>query len=121
MPQAIASRYARALADAVLDPKNNADARATSGELGAFEHVLAESPELKSALLSPAVPPGRKRAVVSRFAGVLSLSRLVRNFLFLLIDRRRIDLIAEIRQAFETELDARMGIIRADIRSAASL
>jgi F-type H+-transporting ATPase subunit delta len=121
MPQAVASRYAKALADAVLDPKNNADAGKAAVELTAFERMLAESLELRNVLHTPAVSASRKRAVISRFAEGLGLSRLVRNFLYILIDHGRIGIVGDIRQAFETELDARTGVIRADIRSAASL
>ena len=121
MPQAVASRYARALADAVLDAKSQLDARRAVSELQEFCEMLRGSAELRNVLLSPAVSAARKRAVVGRFADSIPISRLVRNFLFILIDRRRIDIADEVRQAFEAELDSRMGIVRADIQSAVPL
>ena len=48
------------------------------------------STELQNALATPAVPAGRKRAVVGRIAEILKLSRISRNFLYVLIDHRRI-------------------------------
>jgi hypothetical protein len=101
---AVATRYANALAD-VVTTGAGAAAEATLGELRAFESVLRSSSELQNALISPAVPPSRKRAVVGRLADTLKLSRVTRNFLFVLIDHRRIASLADIVQSFETVAD----------------
>jgi F-type H+-transporting ATPase subunit delta len=114
---AVATRYANALAD-VVTTGAGAAAGATLGELQAFESVLASSSELQNALTSPAVPPSRKRAVVGRLADTLKLSRVTRNFLFVLIDHRRIASLADIVQSFETVADERLGFARADVSSA---
>lgn len=121
MPQAVATRYARALADSVLDPKNQIDPQGALAELRSFSGMLAESPELKNVLLSPAVTPARKRAVLDRFAQSVPFSRIVRNFFFVLVDHRRIDLVDEITEAFASVLDERMGVVQADVRSATPL
>ena len=42
-------------------------------------------------------------------------------FLYVIIDRRRADLLDEIADAFESALDERLGIVRADVKSAAPL
>jgi len=115
---AIASRYANALVDVVTGPKAAMDPEQAAGELRAFAGALSESAELHSALTSPAVPPGRKRAVVGRIADVLGLSRVTRNFLFVLIDHRRIAALRAIGEQFEVLVDERLGFTRADIRSA---
>jgi F-type H+-transporting ATPase subunit delta len=114
---AVATRYANALAD-VVTTGAGAAAEATLGELHAFESVLSSSTELQNALTSPAVPPSRKRAVVGRLADILKLSRVTRNFLFVLIDHRRIASLADIVQSFETVADERLGFARADVTSA---
>ena len=121
MPSALAGRYAKALVEAVLAPKSTTDPRQALGELHTFEQMVKSSPELRTVLQSPAVPISRKRAVVGRFAGSVPLSPLVRNFLFIVIDRRRTDLLGEMAQAFEAALDERMGVVRAEVRSAAPL
>jgi F-type H+-transporting ATPase subunit delta len=51
----------------------------------------------------------------------LAISRIARNFLFVLSDRRRIATLAEILEAFELLLDERLGFTRAEISSAAEL
>src|SRR5271157_1389962 len=99
---AIAVRYANALADVVTGPSAPVKAQDAISELRAFEFALRSSAELRNALVTPAVPVGRKRAVVGRIADVLKLSRISRNFLFVLIDHRRIASLAEIIELFET-------------------
>lgn len=121
MPQAVATRYARALADAALDPKNRLDAKQALNELTVFEGMMKESADLRNILLSPAVQGSKKRAVINRFAESLPLSRLVRNFLFVLVDHHRIGMAGEIREAFEAVLDERLGVVRAEVKSAMPL
>ena len=121
MPQAVAHRYARALADAVLDPAAQLEPKQALAELRQFSAMLAGSVELRSVLLSPAVAGSRKRAVIAKFGDIVPYSRLVRNFLYVLVDRRRISSIAEIAEAFETTLDERLGILRAEVRAASHL
>jgi F-type H+-transporting ATPase subunit delta len=121
MPRALASRYAQALADSVLAPGRGMEPRKAIDELRSVEGLIRTSAELRSVLLSPAVAPVKKRAVLRRFADSLSLSRLVSNFLLVLVDRRRIGTLDEIAAAFEVALDERMGFVRADVVSASPL
>src|SRR5437660_6160088 len=100
MSQAAATRYARALAEIVLQSPDRPVDR-VAGELQAIDELLKESHDLHEVLLSPAVSAVRKRAVVARIGGMISLSRNVQNFLFVLINHRRIHLFHAIRQAFE--------------------
>jgi F-type H+-transporting ATPase subunit delta len=121
MASAVASRYARALVDLVMTPAAGIDARAVAAELLALESAMSASPELRQVLQSPAVPPARKRALVAKLAGPLGISRVVRNFLCVVIDRRRTRLLPEIRQACQAILDERSGIARAEVASAREL
>jgi F-type H+-transporting ATPase subunit delta len=118
MATALASRYATALADLVLKPGAEVGPAEAAAQIKAFEKACESSPELKLVLLSPAVPGTRKRAVISHLAGPLGLSNLVRNFLYVVVDRRRIEEIARIREAFEAAVDERMGVVKADVTSA---
>jgi len=117
MAQAVASRYAQALVDSVLDPKSQIEPKQALNELVSFEETLRHSGELRNVLTSPSVPIARKRSVVGRFAESLQLSRLVRNFLLVVLDRQRIGMVDEIREAFELALDERLGILRAEVKS----
>jgi F-type H+-transporting ATPase subunit delta len=119
MSLAVATRYARALADvatgAGLTPE------AVLAQLKDFQAAVASSPDLKNVLSSPAVSPSRKRAVVTQLSEPMGLGEKVRNFLYVLIDHRRVGLLGTIAQAFEVVMDERLGRVRADIASALPL
>jgi F-type H+-transporting ATPase subunit delta len=121
MPGALAFRYARALANVVFEPGSSANPQGVVAEIASFEEAMAACADLKTALESPAVKPARKRAIVAHLAGMLPLSGLVRRFLFVLIDHRRLGLVRDMREAFEAVSDERMGIVRADVVSARPL
>ncbi len=120
MPRAVTSRYASALADVVM-ASGALTAESVATELRSFETAMKESAELRNALLSPAVPPARKRAVIARLAEMMPLCRQVKNFLMVLIDHRRSGELSETIAAFEWEIDERLGVVRADVRSAQAL
>jgi F-type H+-transporting ATPase subunit delta len=118
MSLAVANRYARAFTDLVLAPNSGIGAGAAIEQIRSFEELVESSTELRNVLLSPAVPPARKRAVIGRFAESAGLARPVRNFLYVVVDRRRISLLPQIRQACQALLDERMGILRTSVMSA---
>ena len=114
---AVAVRYAQALADVVTASGSAVHPQDALGELRAFEATLRSSPELYTALTTPAIPASRKKAVVGRIADDLQLSKIARNFLFVLIDHRRVPALSEILQTFEVVLDERLGYARAEVAS----
>lgn len=121
MPLAVSARYARALADAVTAPGAGVDPAEAVRQLRDFTFLLAISAPLRNVLLSPAVAGQRKRALIGRAGGILGVSRLVRNFLFVVVDRRRVEQLADICEAFEALLDERLGLVRARVSSAVEL
>jgi len=118
---ALASRYASALVDVATGPTSAVDPQQLLRELRGFEEVFAASAELRNALMSPAVPPARKRAVVGRIGDQLGMSRIARNLLFVLSDHRRIAMLTEVLEAFDLLADERLGFTRAEISSAREL
>ena len=116
---AIASRYARALADVVSDRK--LDASAVTAGLDATAQVFGESQELRTLFDNPAVPAEQKLKLVDALASRLNISHEVRNFLAILIDKRRIGAIDDIAQQFKTEINERLGFAEAEVISAREL
>src|SRR5205807_4927847 len=90
-------------------------------QLHSIEELIKSSPELRGALASPAVAPSRKRAVMKRLMDPMNLFPQVRNFVYVVIDHRRVDELGSIIEAFETLMDERLGFIRADVSSAREL
>ena len=116
----IVSRYASALADIVTGPSGMDSAQVVQ-QLRSFEALLVGSSALQNALASPAVAAGRKRAVVRRLADRLGLATIARNFLLVLTDHHRLIALTPMIDAFEIQLDERLGFVRAEISSARDL
>jgi F-type H+-transporting ATPase subunit delta len=117
---AVVNRYANALADVVMGAAGMQPGDAAA-QLRAFAQLVADTPNLRNALTSPSVSLARKRAVISRILELQGASRLVRNFLLVLSDHRRLDALTEMASAFETIIDERLGFARASIQSAEAL
>lgn len=121
MPSAVALRYARAFAEVIMAPGVEFPPNQAVDQLRAVENLLESSADLRHALGSPAVRIAQKRAVMSRIAEDLNLKLFTRNFLYVLIGHHRIGILADIREAFESEIDQRLGFVRADVASALEL
>src|ERR1017187_1812936 len=115
MLSAIATRYARALVDVVTEPASGIEPQQAMDHLRQVAAMITQSHDLKTALLSPAVSPSRKRAVVAK---LIDVHVKIRNFLYVVIDHRRVHEIPSIVEAFEVLLDEHLGFVRADVSSA---
>jgi F-type H+-transporting ATPase subunit delta len=118
---AVAARYAEALADVVTGASSQVRPQDALDELKAFAQTLHSSGELYNALTTPSIQVSRKKAVVGRIAEDLQISPVVRNFLFVVVGHHRIAIFAQIVEAFELQLDQRMGYVRAEVASAREL
>src|SRR5258708_5206858 len=121
MLSVVATRYAKALVDVITAPGSGLDPAKTLDELRAVKAIIDDSAVLRIALLSPAVPPARKRAVIARLIEPLGVSPQVRAFLFIVIRHRRTHDVASIVDAYEALRDERSGYVRADVSSARPL
>ena len=111
--------YARAFADAVLNAKQ--DAARTLEEAQQLAELVASSKDLREVWETPAIPAEQKRAVLDSIVAAEGMSGIVRNFVAVLIDHRRINFLGPIVKQFELELDKRMGFAEAEISSARDL
>lgn len=104
--------------DVVTEPGSGVDAETAKQQLRQVAATISASDDLKSALLSPAVTPSRKRAVIAK---LIDVHPKIRNFIYVVIDHRRVHDIPSIVEAFELLLDEHLGFIRADVSSATPL
>ncbi len=116
---AVANRYARALADVVLDKK--LDPRQTEQELNALASLVESAPQLRTVWENPSVEAEQKRAVLDAIVSRIGASRMVRNFVALLIDHRRIAALPEIARQVEVEINQRFGLADAEVTTARPL
>jgi F-type H+-transporting ATPase subunit delta len=121
MASALAHRYASALVDIVLKPGSTLKPEEAVAQLRAAAQMVAQSAELRTALLTPAIPTSRKHAVMAKLLDELAVAPYIRNFIYVVINHRRIGMLDEMRDAFEVALDERMGFARAEVTSAATL
>jgi F-type H+-transporting ATPase subunit delta len=115
----VASTYARAFADVVLDAHLDAN-RAIDG-LKQIAALMRESNELRRVWENPAVPADQKRRLLDAIVQREGIERHVRNLVAVLIDHRRMQFLERISQQLEKELDARLGFAEAQITSAREL
>jgi F-type H+-transporting ATPase subunit delta len=111
-------QYANALADIALE---QGAAEPASKQLESFGVAYGQSAELRTFLASPAVSVEAKHAVIEKITGRLGTSKIVRNFLFVIADHRRTQLIPEIVATFQQVLRQRQGVAEAEISSAVDL
>jgi F-type H+-transporting ATPase subunit delta len=110
--------------DTLFGPRAGVPASAAEfvgAELEAFESLLEENPELRILFSTPAISTAKKRAVLAELAPRLGLTPLARNFVNVVIQHDRMNLLAEIAAAFRTLLDERLGVAVAEIRTARPL
>ena len=121
MTGALATHYARALADAVFGPRSGLSPQDAVEQLRSIESLISGSKELHRVLLSPAVVKTRKEAILSKLAKELGLNHLIRNFILVVVSHRRTSELSAMRQQFEGLVDERLGWIPAEISSAREL
>jgi len=90
-------------------------------QLASFGAAYEQSVELRTFLASPAVSVEAKHAVIEKITGRIGASKIIRNFLFVIADHRRTQLIPEIITTFQQVLRQRQGVAEADISSAVEL
>ncbi len=118
---AASSRYARALADAVTGSRAPDGSASVEEQLRAFAALTHESADLRNILATPAVPAAKKKAVVDALIAKLGFAKAARNFLYILIDHKRMGLLDEILPMFRAELDQRQGMVEAQVTTASEL
>jgi F-type H+-transporting ATPase subunit delta len=114
----LATHYAEALADVAI-AQNEADR--VRQELADFVALQRESPELRIVMGSPAVSKANKLAAVNALVERLGAGKTLRNFLYVVLDHRRMALIPEIQLALDEQLDKMRGVTRAAVTSASAL
>lgn len=116
---AISSRYARALADVVVERKLDA-ATVTQG-LDSVADLFKGSAELRTLFENPAVPAHQKLQLLDALAARLGLGKEVRNFIAILLDKNRATFLPEIAEFFKIEINERLGFADAEVTSAREL
>lgn len=114
----LARRYAKALLEIGVRQQTY---DALGRELDRTADVFAKSPELRTALENPVFPLDKRRLVLDELARRLALSKTVRNFVMLLLEKGRIAALPDIARAHHALVDEHAGRVRATVTSARPL
>ena len=118
MSQAVARRYAAAMADVAFE-KNSA--QRVRADFSSFVSAFYAAADLRNFLESPAVSIEVKQKVIATVAAKMQLDGGVTNFIRLIVNHGRTESFREIEKALAEELNARMGIELAEVTSAKPL
>jgi F-type H+-transporting ATPase subunit delta len=118
MNEIIAKRYARAL---IQIGQEDGQYEQYGREIKAFEELLEASAELRAVMVNPIYERQDKKALLAALNQRLNLSQVVRNFLLLLIDKRRIGSFKDIVRSYEALADELAGRVKAKVTSAVPL
>ncbi|HET7150010.1 MAG TPA: ATP synthase F1 subunit delta [Candidatus Acidoferrum sp.] len=111
-------QYANALADIALE---QGAAEPSAKQLENFGEAYAQSAELRTFLASPAISVEAKHGVLEKILKRLGASKIIRNFLFVIADHRRTNLIPEIIDTFQQVIRQRQGVAEAAVSSVIEL
>ena len=116
--QAVARRYAVALADVVLA---HGEAQEVREELAAWDALMRSNAELLETFSHPAINYEQKSAVLEELIRRTRPRPTTANFLKVLLQNGRLADLSEVSTQFAQELDRRSGIVTAQVTTARPL
>ena len=116
--QAVARRYAVALADVVL---SRGEAQEVREELAAWDELLRSNAQLLEVFRHPAITYERKRGVLEELIRRTRPRPTTANFLRVLLQNGRLAGLGEVSKQFAQELDRRSGVVTAQVTTARPL
>lgn len=116
--QAVARRYAVALADVVL---SRGEAQEVREELALWDEMLRSNAQLLEVFRHPAIPYERKRGVLEELIKRTQPRPTTANFLKVLLQNQRLSELSEVSAQFVQELDRRSNVVTAQVTTARPL
>jgi F-type H+-transporting ATPase subunit delta len=114
----IAKRYSRALFNLAEEAKA---IEQLGAELHEFDEFLKQFPDLGNALRNPLYPEAIKKKLFATVAAQMELSPIMKSFLKLLIEKKRIQYLPDIGDYYDRLIDEHSNIARAKVKAAVKL
>jgi len=114
----IAKRYAKALFNLAEQDKA---IEQYGQELDQFAQLLRELPKLADAIENPLFPAATKKTLFATVADKAGMNPIVRSFINLLVEKKRVQHIAEIADYYRKLIDEHANVARAQLRAATPL
>jgi F-type H+-transporting ATPase subunit delta len=113
--QTVARRYASALADVVIERREE---REVQSEIKYWAAMIAGNPQLKEVFANPTVAYNQKRSVLEELLTRTRVRETTASFLRVLLQNQRLAQLPEIAERFGQILDERSGVVAAEITTA---
>jgi F-type H+-transporting ATPase subunit delta len=115
----LTERYVKALSG--MDLPRGLTLSTLHEEIGAFAQVYEQGDVLREVFVNPFFSATERQRVIDELAKRFKVSPITRNLVSLLVDKQRAPLLPEIARELGRLLDARSGVQRALVTSAAPL
>jgi F-type H+-transporting ATPase subunit delta len=116
--QAVARRYAVALADVVT---SRGEAQEVREELASWDALMRSNAQLLEVFRHPTIPYEQKRGVLDELIRRSRPRPTTANFLRVLLQNHRLAELSEVSTQFAQELDRRAGVVNAQVTTARPL
>jgi F-type H+-transporting ATPase subunit delta len=113
--QAVARRYATALADVVI---SQGEEREVQDELKAWEQLMQSNTQLLEVFRNPTIPYEQKRKVLNTLIARTRVRQTTANFLQVLLQNQRLAELGEVNRRFAQILEERAGVVSAEVTTA---
>ena len=113
--QTIARRYASALADVVIERREE---REVQKEIQLWASMIDSNPQLKEVFANPTVAYDQKRNLLEELISRTRIRETTTSFLRVLLRNQRLAQLPEIAERFNQVLDERAGVVAAEITTA---
>ena len=111
----IGKRFAEALSNSITDESK---VRTALENLNSFDSAFSADAQLSRFFLNPAIPPENKRALVKEMCDRFSVESEVRKLMEMLVERKKMVFLKNIREYFEDVVDKRSNQARVNVTSA---
>lgn len=113
--QTIARRYASALADVVIERKEE---RAVQQEIEQWASLIESNPELKEVFANPTIAYDEKCNVLEELIARTRVLPTTASFLRVLLRNQRLSQLRDVAERFSQVLDERSGVVSASVTTA---
>jgi F-type H+-transporting ATPase subunit delta len=114
----IAKRYARALFSLALE---GGSVEQYGQELDEFVQLLKQVPDLADGIQNPLYPEAARKSLFTAVANKAGISMIMRSFLNLIIEKKRVPILADIGEYYHKLMDDHANIARAKLMAASQL
>ncbi len=111
-------RYARALLQIGIERGNT---KLLQTQLAELATIFVQSPEFRMVIANPSISIDERRQVIRQIAQKANWDAMMVNLALLLVDKDRIQNVAEISEEFQLLVDVHEGNVRATVTSARTL